>query len=79
MAAKAVQIVVNKASVDLPDHHTTGYAIKEAAIRRGVEIELSFQLSVKHGPHQTQIVGDTEPITVHAGLEFVAVAGDDNS
>jgi Multiubiquitin len=78
-AAKAVQIIVNKSLVTLPDRHTTGYAIKEAAISAGVQIELSFQLSVKHGPHQTQIIGDAETITIHDGLVFVAVAGDDNS
>ena len=78
-AAKAVQIIVNKSAVTLPDRHTTGYAIKEAAISAGVPIELSFQLSVKRGPHQTQIIGDAEAITIHDGLEFVAVAGDDNS
>lgn len=78
-AAKAVQIVVNNANVTVPDHHTTGYAIKQAAISQGVAMELSFQLSVKRGPHQTQIVGDADSITVHEGLEFVAVAGDDNS
>lgn len=78
-AAKAVQVVVNNTSVALPDHQTTGYAIKQAAISHGVAIELSFQLSVKRGQHQTQIIGDTDPITVRDGLEFIAVAGDDNS
>lgn len=78
-ARKAVQIVVNKQAVTLPGHQGTGLEIKQAAIAQGVEIEVSFQLSVTRGPNQRHIVGDDDVVGLHDGLVFVAVAGDDNS
>jgi hypothetical protein len=76
---KQAAVTVNNQPVELPKGTITGLAIKEAAIAQHVLIQLSFQLSVRRGPRQTQIIGDNEVIDVHDGLEFVAVAGDDNS
>src|SRR4051794_24677330 len=76
-AAKTVAISVNTKPVQVPGPRTTGWEIKEAAIAQGVQIELSFQLSVQRGPRHMDIIGDNETITVHKGLTFVAVAGDD--
>lgn len=78
-ARKAIQIVVNKQAVNMPGHQATGLEIKQAAIAAGVEMEVSFQLSVTRGPNQRDIVGDDDVVGLHDGLVFVAVAGDDNS
>lgn len=78
-AHRVVQITVNTKPVPVTRPRLTGRDIKAAAIAAGVEIDLAFQLSVRRGPRQTQIVGDDEMIAVHDGLEFIAVAGDDNS
>lgn len=78
-ARKAVQVKVNSQPITVAGPRISGRDIKQAAIAQGVQIEVSFQLSVKRGSRQTQIVGDEEVIAVHDGLEFVAVAADDNS
>jgi hypothetical protein len=78
-AHQAVHIAVNTMPVTVSGPRLTGREIKSAAIEQGVQIDLAFQLSVRHGPRQTQIVGDDEMIAVHDWLQFIAVAGDDNS
>lgn len=78
-AHKAMQIAVNTQPITVTGPRITGRDIKSAAIAAGVQIDAAFQLSVRRGPRQTQIVGDDEMIAVHDGLEFIAVAGDDNS
>lgn len=78
-AQKAVQIAVNTKPVTVTGPRLTAREIKSVAIEQGVEIDLAFQLSVRRGPRQTQIVGDDEMIAVHDGLMFIAVASDDNS
>lgn len=79
-AAKQVSIGidVNNKSVTLTDRHTTGGAIKQAAVSQGVSIEPTFNLFRVTGAKQHP-VGDGEKITVHEGERFSAVAGDDNS
>jgi hypothetical protein len=74
-----VDITVNTKPVELDGPKATGLEIKEAAIAQGVQIDLTFQLSEKLGPHKTTIIGDTDTVTLHKGEEFVAVADDDNS
>jgi len=74
-----ISIKVNKKKVEVLGPETTGLQIKEAAIAARVQIELSFQLSEKLPGHETRVVGDNERIKIHAGQQFVAVAGDDNS
>ncbi len=74
-----VDITVNTKPVRIPGPKATGLQIKEAAIAQGVKIEVSFQLSEKVGDHKSNIVGDTDTVTVHEGAVFVAVADDDNS
>jgi Multiubiquitin len=56
----------------------TGLEIKQTAIAQGVEVESTFQLSVKHG-NRYEVVGDTDTVTVHERQEFLIVAPDDNS
>jgi hypothetical protein len=75
---RTMGVTVNRQPVDLPDRKVTGLEIKEAAIGQGVQIQLDFQLSVKHGGRY-EVIGDTDTITVHENEEFLAVAPDDNS
>jgi hypothetical protein len=74
-----VEINVNRKSFKIAGPTATGLQIKEAAIVAGVQIELSFQLSEKLPDRETRIVGDSDPVELHNGLHFIAVAGDDNS
>ncbi len=74
-----VDIVVNKHPVRVEGPKATGLQIKEAAIAQGVNIQISFQLSEKLGDHKTKVIGNDDPVTVHEGAVFVAVADDDNS
>lgn len=75
---RTVTVIVNSQRVQLPERRMTGLEIKLAAIAQGVEIEATFQLSVKRG-HHYEVVGDTDTIAVHAREEFLVVAPDDNS
>ena len=73
-----IGVTVNNRPVVLTERRMTGLEIKHAAIAQGVAIEVGFQLSVKHG-HRFEVVGDTDPVTIREGQEFIAVATDDNS
>ncbi|TQM84508.1 multiubiquitin [Saccharothrix saharensis] len=73
-----LQVTVNGQQVMLDDRRMTGLEIKRAAIAQGVAITETFQLSVKQGKHY-DVVGNTDEVTVREGLEFLAVAPDDNS
>ena len=73
-----IQVTVNKHTVTLTERRMTGLEIKQAAKNQGAAVEVDFQLSVKHG-NRYEVVGDGDPIAVHAGQEFLAVAPDDNS
>ena len=75
---RTIRVTVNRQPVDLLDREVTGLEIKEAAIAQGVQIQLDFQLSVKHGDRY-EVIGDTDTITVHKNEAFLAVAPDDNS
>lgn len=71
-------IQVNNRPVSLPDHKTTGLAIKQAAVAQGVAIKTSFALFRVTG-HEEHQVRDDERITVHDGEQFKCVDDDDNS
>lgn len=73
-----VTIRVNNRDVTLPDHRTTGLAIKEAAVAQGVAIKVNFALFRVTGQAQHP-VADADKLTVHDKQEFRAVAPDDNS
>ncbi len=77
-AHRTIRVTVNNQAVDLPEREVTGLEIKQDAISQGVQIQLNFPLSVKHGDRYVP-VGDDEPIRVHEGEKFLAVAPDDNS
>ncbi len=73
-----VEIIVNTKPVELPEREVTGLEIKQAAIAQGVDIQVTFQLSVRHGGHY-KVVGDTDPVKVHHHQDFLCVDKDDNS
>lgn len=74
-----IPVRVNERPVELEGEHQTGRSVKAAAIAQRVPIKPDFVLSIERGKGRTEIVGDDEPITVHAGERFIAVAPDDNS
>lgn len=78
-AQQRVKVTVNRKPVVVAGPRSTGLAIKEAAIAQGVEIKLDFVLSVKLPNGEMRIIGDRDPVHVREGMEFVAVAPDDNS
>ncbi len=73
-----IHVTVNRRPVTIDGAHQTGTSIKEAAIAQGVPIQPDFLLSRKDGA-KFEPVGDEEDIHVHAGDEFRALDGDDNS
>lgn len=76
---KVINIKINDNHIDINGPRTTGLKIKQAAISQGVDIELDFSLSVLRGPSQSDVVGDSDPVTVNKNSEFIATAHDDNS
>ena len=75
---KMVEIVVNTATVVIAKGEHTGLEIKQVAKQQGAVLELDFVLSVERGGHHVT-VADDDIVKVHAGMDFLAVAGDDNS
>lgn len=76
---RIVEIFVNEKSVRITRGEHIGLEIKEAAIAQGVRIELDFVLSLHKAGGQTQIIGDQDPVNVHRGQRYTAVADDDKS
>jgi len=63
----------------LPGRHTTGFQIKDAAIRAGIPIQLDFVLSEVRPHGEQKIISDDQKVNVKDGTEFWAIPGDDNS
>ena len=78
-ARRTITITVNEHPVQVPARELTGREIKQAAMDQGVAIGLDFVLYEHLGQHRTRIVGDDEPVRVHPGSRFEALANDDNS
>lgn len=72
-------IHVNERPVRVGGPHTSGLAIKEAAIAQGVKIELDFILSEEFPDGRNRIVADDDQLTINDRSRFRAVADDDNS
>ncbi len=74
-----IEISVNHNKVVVPERTLTGLEIKDAAIAQGVNIRRDFVLIhvLPNGKRDT--VGDEDPVKVHNGSEFEAIADDDNS
>ena len=76
---KIVTIEVNGHKVEMPSGPATGLEIKEAAIKAGVNIQLSFVLQVQLPNGSAKIVGDGDKVALSEHLMFTAIAADDNS
>jgi CTP synthase (UTP-ammonia lyase) len=74
-----VRITVNGNFVVLSDKHTTGEAIKQAAIAAGIGVQLDFVLSEVLPNGEQKIIPNDKHVTVKDGDEFWAIPGDDNS
>lgn len=76
---KTVTIEVNDHKVEMPAGPATGREIKEAAIKAGVKIDLSFVLQVQLPNGSSKVVGNEDKIPLTEHLAFTAIAADDNS
>ena len=75
-----VSITVNGKPVILVERKNSGVAIKEAAIKQHVAIELSFVLQEELPNGHSRIIGDTDFIEVFViRSAFTAIPNDDNS
>ena len=79
---RTIEIEVNTRSVTFPDERgrdeATGAEIKAAAIAQGVAIQPDFPLfQVKNKKHVR--IEDDERVSIRDGMQFRAVAPDDNS
>jgi hypothetical protein len=63
--------------VDRPD--LTGLAIKEAAIAKGVKIQLDFVLFEDQSNGKQVVVKDDQRVKLHERERFEAITNDDNS
>lgn len=73
-----IEILVNRRPVHVEGHEQTGLSIKEAAIAQGVKIKLDFVLfDLDRNEHR--VIGDSDPVKVHEGSRFRAIADDDDS
>lgn len=72
-------VTVNGKSVILRERRMKGIEIKEAAIKQGVAIEISFilQEELPNGHHR--IIGDNDTVSVKDHDRFTAIPNDDNS
>ena len=76
---KTVTIEVNENKVEMPAGPATGLEIKEAAIKGGVGIQLSFVLQVQLPNGSSKVIGNDDKIPLTEHLAFTAIAPDDNS
>jgi len=74
-----VTVTVNGKPVVVPAPKTTGLAVKEAAVAANLPVTLDFVLSKEKPDGDTEIVGDTDTITVNKNSKFVLIHPDDNS
>ena len=75
---RRIEVLVNKHPVQVKGHEQTGLSIKEAAIAQGVRIRLDFVL-FDLDRNEGRIVGNSDPVKVHEGSRFRAIANDDDS
>jgi len=76
---KIVEAVFNKKPILLPKGRISGLEIKHEAISQGIAIQPAYVLFlIKNRNHRT-VIGDTDSVEIHKGIEFAAVADDDNS
>ena len=76
---KTIIIEVNDRKIEMPAGPATGLEIKEAAIKQGVNIQLSFVLQVQLPNGSSKVIGDDDKVPLTENLSFTAIAADDNS
>ena len=76
---RPVFITVNRKEVKVDGPKVSGLAIKEAAIERGLPIELDFTLAEETSDGKRKNIGDRDIVDVTDKSVFWATAGDDNS
>lgn len=76
---KTVTIEVNDHKVKMPGGPATGFEVKEAAMKQGVNIQLNFVLQVQLPNGSSKVIGDDDKIPLTEHLAFTAIAADDNS
>ena len=79
LQGKTVTIEVNAHKVEMPAGRATGLEIKEAAIKQGVNIQVSFVLQVELPNGSNKVVGNDDKVALTEYLAFTAIAPDDNS
>lgn len=76
---KTVEAVFNKKPIWLLKARLSGLEIKHGAIAQGLPIQPMYVLFlIKNRNHRT-VIGDADVIEIREGIEFAAVADDDNS
>lgn len=79
-AKRDIQIQVNHNPVTtVTEKRMTGLEIKDAAIAQKVNIRRDFVLIKVEPSGKRDTIGDNEEVKLHDGLEFGAIADDDNS
>ena len=76
---KPFEISVNRKPVEVAGPIVTGLEIKEASIRQGLPIEVSFQLALVEPDGKERIIGNTDKVDVRESKTFFATADDDNA
>ena len=76
---RPVFITVNRKEVKVDGPRVSGLAIKQAAIKQGLHIDLDFQLAMVTPDGKQDIIGDGDIVDVTDKSVFYATAGDDNS
>ena len=76
---KTVTIEVNDHKVEMPAGPATGLEIKDAAIKQGVNIQVSFVLQVQLPNGSNKVIGNDDKVPLTEHLAFTAIAPDDNS
>lgn len=76
---RQVTVEVNGNPVVLDEKVMTGLEIKQAAIAQQVQIQSDFVLQLERPNGEYDPIGDDEEVRVHKGMNFNAIAPDDNS
>lgn len=77
---KVVDAIFNKKyTVVLEKRDYNGAELKASAIAQAVPIKPTDVLFELKNKNKREIIGDSDVVKVHEGLEFAAVADDDNS
>lgn len=74
-----VTISVNEKPVSVLGPKTSGLAIKKAAVAAQLPVTIEFVLSKEKPNGDTDVIGDSDELTVSKNSRFVLLHPDDNS